>query len=384
MEFKGYARPDGSVGIRNHLLVLSTVACANDVAQRIAYQLNGAVCIAHEHGCGHPVPRDRDQVRRTLIGYGSNPNVGACIVVGLGCESVVPDTIADGVAKTGKPVELIVIQKEGGTINAISKGVRVGQKMLVDLAKQERETHDLSKITLGLECGGSDTTSGLIANPALGVASDLLIAHGGTSILSETPEIVGGEHLLARRAASPEVAQALLDLIKRTEERFLSIGANLSNLAPGNVEGGLSTVEDKSLGCVLKAGSAPLQEVIGYACKPTKRGLIVMDTPGYDIESITGMVAGGAQIVVFTTGRGTPAGCPIAPVIKVTGNPATYRNMEENIDVNAGRVLEDGATIQEIGQEIFDLIVRVCNREMVKAERLGYGGFAITRAAWSG
>jgi len=384
MEFSGYSRPDGSVGIRNYLMVLSAVSCANDVAQRIAYGLNGAVCIAHEHGCGHVVPSDKEQVRRTLIGYGSNPNVGACIVVGLGCESIVAETVASGIARTGKPVELIVIQKAGGSIKAISEGVRVGQKMLTALSAQQREKHDLSEIILGLECGGSDTTSGLAANPAVGVASDLLIAQGGTSILSETPELVGAEHLLARRAVTPEVADALRSLIKRTEDRALGAGINLSNLAPGNIEGGLSTVEEKSLGCVLKGGSAPVQEVIEYACKPTKRGLIIMDTPGYDVESITGEVAGGAQIVVFTTGRGTPVGCPIAPVIKVTGNPATYANMEENIDINAGRVIEGKATVQEVGEEIFDLIVRVCNGEMVKAERLGYGGFAVTRAGWSG
>ena len=379
MEFLGYKRPDGKVGIRNYLLVVSTVVCANGAARKIASQLSGAVSITHEHGCGSHYPLDRVNTHKTLVGFGVNPNVGACIVVGLGCEGVDPEKIAADIAESGKPVECIIIQNEGGTINSVSKGTRIGRKMLADLSQEKRTAQDISNLILALECGGSDTTSGIAANPALGVASDMLIDAGGSSILSETTELVGAEHILVERAINKQIAEDIINVIERAETHGHAQGHDMSNLAPGNKKGGLSTVEDKSLGCVHKGGISPVHEVVEYADKPTQKGLIIMDTPGYDIESITGMVAGGAQVVVFTTGRGTPVGCPIAPVIKVTGNTATFLKMEDNIDINAGKIVDGESTVKEVGQEIFEEILAAANGKLVKAEQLDLGEFAIYR-----
>ncbi|MDL2253221.1 UxaA family hydrolase [Ruminococcaceae bacterium OttesenSCG-928-I18] len=383
MKIQGYRRKNGEVGIRNHLLVMPSVICACNVAERIAQQVPGSVYITHESGCGPCVEADRQRALKTFIGYGSNANVGACIVVGLGCEDFKAETIAEGIAKTGKPVKCINIQKEHGTNNAIRQGVLAAQQMMIDLSTQARVPVDLGEIILGLECGGSDTASGIAANPAVGVASDLLVENGGTSILGETPEHMGGEHILAARAASREVAEQFLALIREWEELARRENTELTNLSPGNIEGGLSTSEEKSLGCILKGGTAPLREVVRYSCKPSQKGLVVMDTPGSDIESLTGFVAGGAQIVLFTTGRGSPVGCPIAPVIKITGTPETYANMIENMDINAGKIIEGEATVGEVGREIFEEMIAVCNGKRTKAEQLGFGGFSIMRRSFT-
>jgi altronate dehydratase large subunit len=383
MKLFGYIRENGEVGIRNHLLIMPSVICACNVAERIAQQVPGSVHVTHESGCGPCVETDRQWAFKTLIGFGSNPNVGACIVVGLGCEDFSAEYIAAEIAKTGKPVKCINIQKLHGTNNAIRAGVAAAQRMMIDLSVQKRVPINLSDIILGLECGGSDTSSGIAANPAVGVASDLLVNAGGTSLLGETSEHMGGEHVLSERAVSEEVRNDFLNLIKEWEDMAKRENTDLSNLSPGNIEGGLSTSEDKSLGCILKSGTAPLQEVIGYSCRPSKKGLVVMDTPGSDIEQLTGFAAGGSQVVVFTTGRGTPTGSPIMPVIKITGNPETYENMTENMDINAGRIITGEATAVEIGKEIFEEIVAVCNGKLTKAEQLGFGSFSIMRRSFS-
>ncbi|HXK90067.1 MAG TPA: UxaA family hydrolase [Thermosynergistes sp.] len=380
MKIMGYVRPNGAVGIRNHLLVLPSVVCANDAARKIAEQLAGAVWVDHQHGCAELAP-DAEQTRRTLAGFASNPNVGACIIVGLGCEVVNAHGLAEAVAKTGKPVECFVIQEVGGTVNTVAAAVKAGSRMLEMLSKQEREECDLSSITLALECGGSDACSGIAANPAVGAASDMLVEQGGTSILSETQELIGAEHLLAKRAVSPEVAERIWYICKRAEEGALKMGVDIryTNPAPGNIEGGITTLEEKSLGCIHKAGHTPIQEVVEYAEAPKKKGLVIMDTPGHDVESITGMVAGGAQVVVFTTGRGTPVGCPIAPVIKVASNTTMYERMRDNMDINAGEIVDGEKSIRDVGKEIFDEIIAVCNGKKTKAEVLGFGSFAVNR-----
>ncbi|GHV43954.1 carbohydrate hydrolase [Synergistales bacterium] len=381
--FMGYVRPDGSVGVRNHLLVLPSVVCANDVASRIAFQLNGAVSVTHQHGCAQ-LPADAAQTARTLAGFGANPNVAACIVVGLGCETISARGVASDIERLapGKPVAFLVIQDEGGTPNTINKGVKIGREMLSAISVLTREEQPLSKLVLGLECGGSDAWSGLSANPVVGDASDRLIAAGGTSILSETQEIIGAEHILAKRAATKDIAERLIAVVRRAEEGALSGGVDirLANPTPGNKQGGLSTLEEKSLGCISKAGLvAPILEVMDFAERPTKRGLVVMDTPGHDIESITGMVAGGAQVIFFTTGRGTCTGCPIAPVIKICSNTPTFEHMRDNMDVDAGAVITGDKTISDIGKELFEEMARVASGKSTKSEDLGYGGFAINR-----
>ncbi|MDR2523179.1 MAG: UxaA family hydrolase [Synergistaceae bacterium] len=381
MNFMGYARADGRVGVRNHLLVLPSVVCANDTAARIAAQLNGAVFVTHQHGCAQ-LPADAAQTRRTLVGFGSNPNVAACIVVGLGCETLPAGDIAAEIAKTGAPVVSLVIQEMGGTLNTVNEGVKAGRKLLTHISRLKREPHLLSKLVLGLECGGSDAWSGLSANPAAGHASDHLIRAGGASILSETQELIGAEHILAARAADPATAKRLMEVVRRAEAGALSGGVDirLANPTPGNRAGGLSTLEEKSLGCISKAGAeAPLLEVLDYAEAPSQRGLVFMDTPGQDIESITGMVAGGAQVIFFTTGRGTCTGCPVAPVIKVCSNTPTFEKMSDNMDVNAGGIITGEKTIAQVGEALFSEMLEVCSGKTTKSEELGYGSFAINR-----
>ena len=381
MNFMGYARADGRVGVRNHLLVLPSVVCANDTAARIAAQLNGAVFVTHQHGCAQ-LPADAAQTRRTLAGFGSNPNVAACIVVGLGCETLPAGDIAAEIAKTGAPVVSLVIQEMGGTLNTVNEGVKAGRKLLTHISRLKREPHLLSKLVLGLECGGSDAWSGLSANPAVGHASDHLIRAGGTSILSETQELIGAEHILAARAAAPATAKRLIEAVRRAEAGALSGGVDirLANPTPGNRAGGLSTLEEKSLGCISKAGvGAPLLEVLDYAEAPSQCGLVFMDTPGQDIESITGMAAGGAQVIFFTTGRGTCTGCPIAPVIKVCSNTPTFEKMSDNMDVDAGGIITGEKTIAQVGEALFSEMLEVCGGKTTKSEELGYGSFAINR-----
>lgn len=382
IRLKGYRRADGHWGIRNHLPIIPTSVCASETASRIASLIPGAVAIPHQHGCCQ-VGEDYKQTVRTLVGFGRNPNVGAVLVVGLGCEGIQPQVVAEEIAKSGKPVETITIQQCGGTLKTISAGAEICAGFARILAAQEREEFDISELVLGLECGGSDPTSGIASNPSVGRASNRLIDAGGTSILSETTELIGAEHLVAARCVTQELADRLVWMVKRIEEKSISYGVDLRGTqpTPGNIEGGLTTIEEKSLGCIYKAGDKPVVGVLEYAepVDSAVKGLYFMDTPGEDIDSITGMVAGGAQIVVFTTGRGTPTGCPIAPVIKVTGNPETYERMSDNIDINAGRVILEEASLEEVGQEIFDMMIRVSNGDLTKAESLGHREFGIYR-----
>lgn len=382
IKLKGYRRADNRWGIRNHLLVIPTSVCAGETAVRIAAQVPGAVAIPHQHGCCQ-VGEDYKQTVRTLAGFGRNPNVGAVLVVGLGCEGIQPQTVAEEIARSGKPVETVTIQNCGGTLKTIAAGAEICARFARLLAAQEREEFDVSSLVLGLECGGSDPTSGIASNPSVGKASNRLIDEGGSSILSETTELIGAEHLVAARCVTPELSEKLLGMVRRIEAKSIGYGVDLRGTqpTPGNIEGGLTTIEEKSLGCVYKAGDKSVVGVLEYAesVDDNKHGLYFMDTPGEDIDSITGMVAGGAQIVVFTTGRGTPTGCPIAPVIKVTGNTDTYNKMTDNIDINAGRVITEGATLDEIGAEIFELMLKVANGDLTKAESLGHREFGIYR-----
>ncbi len=379
---RGYRRENGRWGIRNHLLVIPTSVCAGETASRIAAQVPGAVAIPHQHGCCQ-VGEDYKQTVRTLAGFGANPNVGAVLVVGLGCEGIQPEIVAQEIRKSGKPVETVIIQECGGTLGTVAKGAEICAELSRGLASLQREEFPISELVLGLECGGSDPTSGIASNPSVGEASNLLIDAGGSSILSETTELIGAEHLVAERCVTQELADRLVGMVKRMEEKSIRYGVDLRGTqpTPGNIAGGLTTIEEKSLGCVYKAGDKPVVGVLEYAepVKPEIHGLYFMDTPGEDIDSITGMVAGGAQIIVFTTGRGTPTGCPIAPVIKVTGNSETYARMTGNIDINAGRIITEDADLGEVGREIFELMIRVAGGELTKAESLGHREFGIYR-----
>lgn len=382
MEFLGYRRPDGTVGIRNHIAIIPTAVCSSTVAANIASQIPGAVALPNQHGCCQ-IGADHEQTVRTLIGLGKNPNVAAVLVVGLGCEGVPIREVAAQIAETGKPVEVVVIQEVGGTLKATAEGLRLAGALARQVAHLQPEKVDISELCLAIECGGSDFTSGLASNPAAGIAADLLVAAGGTAMLSETTEFIGAEHVLARRAKTPEIGEKLIRIVRECEERakLLNVDIRGGQPTPGNIAGGISSIEEKSLGCIYKAGHAPIQDVLAYGEIPSGKGLYIMDSPGQDIESITGMLAGGAQVVIFTTGRGTPTGSPIAPVIKITGNSRTFQMMEDNIDIDASTIISGEETIEQVGKRIFEKIVEVANGHRPKAESLGHKEFGMYKIA---
>lgn len=384
MKFMGYRREDGSTGIRNKILILPTVSCSSETARLISSQVAGTATFYNHTGCGQ-VGKDAQRTIDVLIGLGQNPNIYGVVVVGLGCETAQSNIIAEGIRKSKKPVKTVVIQEEGGTLKAALKGVQYALEMVQSASRQEREECDVSELIVALECGGSDPTSGMASNPAVGAASDIVVQNGGTAILSETTEFIGAEHLLAARSVNSCVGNEVLKIVKNLEDSVKNMGADLrgGNPAPGNIKGGITTIEEKSLGCIYKGGTSCVTEVIEYGARPSKKGLVVMDSPGFDIDSVVGMVASGAQICVFTTGRGTPAGNPIVPVIKVTGNPITFENMKDNMDINAGAILEGEATIQDMGKEIFEEITKVSSGSMTKAEVFGFSESSIWRCGTS-
>jgi altronate dehydratase large subunit len=380
--FHGFRRRDGRIGTRNHLLVVPTVICASVVAERVAAAVPPVgVALPHLAGCGQLGP-DMRVTHDTLAAYCAHPNVGAVIVVALGCEQVVAQTLADVATRHHKPVEIVAIQTEGGTVKATAKASRIAEAFAGMLAADEREWCDISELVLSLKCGGSDYTSGLASNPALGRVTDRLVELGGSAVLGEIAEIMGAEHVLASRAHDPATATRLLQVITRveTEARALGLDIRGTQPSPGNIRGGLTTIEEKSLGATHKGGErAPLADVIGYAAPIRRAGLTVMDTPGLDVESVTGMVGGGAQVVVFTTGLGTPTGNPIAPVIKITGNSRTARQMADNIDLDVSGVINDTETLDDAGARLLDEVLDVASGRQTAAERLGHREFAIHR-----
>ena len=382
MTFLGYRRTDGRVGIRNHVLIIPSVVCANRVARGISQLVTGTTWVEHQHGCTQ-LGDDAALTRRVLVAHGTHPNVYGVVVVGLGCETMRAQDIAAGIREAcpDKPLHLVIIQNEGGSVKAMAAGASAAHEMVSGASRMERTPSDVSELILGTECGGSDACSGISANPALGVASDLLIDAGGSVILAETTELIGAEHLIAARAVNPQVAARCYDVIKRCEDSAKSMGVDMrgGQPTPGNIEGGLSTIEEKSLGCIYKAGTKPLQDIIDYAMPVTKKGLIWMDTPGQDIEQITGMVAGGCHFVVFTTGRGTCCGSPIAPTIKVATNTVLYEKMKDNMDVNAGTIITGDESVQQVGRRIYQEMLQVASGKCPRAEILGFNDFAIKR-----
>ncbi len=386
MEFKGYRRPDGQVGVRNYIGVIPSVFCANRVAQLIAEQVEDAICLKHPLGCGQ-VGEDLEITARTLIAMGNHPNLAAVLIVGLGCERFTAKEFYDNLKLSPKPVEKVVIQQEGDSLKTIEKGVRIIKPWAQEISGIEREICQLSDLIVGVKCGGTDATSGISANPSVGAMADLVVQNGGTILFSEINELLGAEHILAGRAVSQTVADQIYQTIYKWEDKLRCMGADKrfshrgAIISTGNFEGGVSSVVEKALGNIHKSGSMPIQGVVGYAEKPRRLGgVYLMDSPSHDGEVVTSFVGGGAQVIVFTTGRGTPAGFPFAPVIKVTGNTFTYEKMKENIDINAGTIIHEGASIEAVGKEILDLLLEVASGKKVKAEILGHDElYCITR-----
>ncbi len=379
-EFYGYERPDGSVGVRNHLLVLTPMDCSYEPARKIAAQVEGAVAVTQHHGCGYD-----EMVANVLIGTGRSPNVAGVLLVGLGCETISSEIVAEGIRPTGKPVEVLVIQEEGGTLRTAEKGIGMLRRMAKEVAELKREPFPMSRLTLAVECGGSDATSGLAANPAVGVAADMLVDEGGTVIFGETQEMTGTQHILAKRAVNEGVAKAIRDMIGRQEKRMRAMGVDSRFMSRGNIDGGLTTIEEKSLGAVRKGGTRPIQGVLENSRAgleaPSRPGLWLQDGTGWDVPSVTGMVAAGAQVVAFTTGRGSTTGHAIAPVLKITGNPETYDKMRDNMDVNAGTILEGGESLRSVGERIFRALVEVASGKETRAEALGYRDFIVYKTS---
>ena len=382
MKFMGYLRPDGKAGIRNHVLILSAVVCANRVARGISQMVSGTTWIEHQNGCTQ-LGADLELSKRVLVAHGTHPNVYGVVVVGLGCETLRAQEVAEQIREQCpyKPVSLIIIQDEGGSVKATAAGASAARDMVLEASRLERTPIEVSELILGTECGGSDACSGISANPALGKASDMLIEAGGSVILAETTELIGAEHIVAARAVNKELADRCYEVIARCEKQATDMGVDMrgGQPTPGNIEGGLSSIEEKSLGCVYKAGTKPLQDLIDYAMPVTKKGLVWMDTPGQDIEQLTGMVAGGCQIVVFTTGRGTCCGSPIVPTIKVSTNTGLYKKMADNIDLDAGTIVTGHESVDQVGQRIFADILQTASGKLCKAEALGFNDFAIHR-----
>ncbi len=385
--FEGFRRPDGKSGTRNYIAILSSVNCSASVARFMAESINrsgiladhptidGVVPFVHGTGCGMAGQGEGFEIlKRTQWGYATNPNVGAVLLVGLGCEVFQIGRMKQeyGIVE-GDHFQTMTIQDSGGTRKTIEEGVARIKAMLPIAARAKRETIPASELVLALQCGGSDGYSGITANPALGSAVDRLVSHGGTAILSETSEIYGAEHLLTRRAATPAVGEKLIERIRWWEAYCDKHGGSMdNNPSPGNKAGGLTTILEKSLGAAAKGGTTTLQAVYEYAEQVTAKGFVFMDTPGYDPVSATGQVAGGANVLAFTTGRGSAYGCKPTPSIKLATNSEMYRRMSEDMDVNCGDVL-DGVSIEDKGKEIFDLVLRVASGEKSKSELLGYG-----------
>jgi altronate hydrolase len=389
--FMGIKRPDGRVATRNYIGVLTSVNCSATAARAIADHfsrhtnpqaladfphVDGVVALTHGTGCGMDTEGMGMQIlQRTLTGYATHANFWGVLVVGLGCEAnQINAWLSHGSLREGDNLRVFNIQDTGGTTKTVAKGVELVKTMLPKANEVRREPCSAEHISIGLQCGGSDGYSGISANPALGAAVDLLVAHGGTAILSETPEIYGAEHLLTRRAVRTDIAEKLIARIKWWEHYTqINEGEMNNNPSPGNKAGGLTTILEKSLGAVAKGGTSNLHGVFEYAEKVDAQGFVYMDTPGYDPVSATGQVAGGANLICFTTGRGSAYGCAPSPSLKLSTNSALWRKQEDDMDINCGEIIDGTSTVAEMGQRIFALVLATASGAMSKSEAHGYG-----------
>jgi altronate hydrolase len=383
--FQGYLREDGRAGTRNYIAVVAASNCAAHTAELIARSyagealpenVDGVVAFPHGEGCGHSIGPDTEQLQRTLGGVLDHPNVSAAIILGLGCEVNQIEHYLGGAASPSERLAGLTLQQSGGTRGTVEAARREIARFFERAAAEKRTQLPASKIVLGLNCGGSDSFSGITANPALGSCSDLLASIGATAVLGETPEIVGAEHLLVKRARNRAVAEKLLACIHQYQEYLNRFGGSFDdNPSPGNKAGGLSNILEKSLGAVAKAGTSRLIEVVDYAERVAAPGFVFMNTPGYDPVSLTGLAAGGCNVIAFTTGRGSAIGFPTIPVIKIATNSNTFRRMRDNMDVNAGVIADGEQTVEQVGRAIFDLVLATASGRRTCAEELGHQEF---------
>ena len=379
MKFYGYERPDGSVGIRNILLVMSVADCSEPVARMIANGTDGAIAITQHYGC---IPGQ--MVANTLIGVGENPNVAAVLLVGMGCEGMPAHALGKMIKKSGKPVEWISIQGLGGTHNAVTRGKQILKAMSEKVLKLKRQEFGVNRLVVGVKCGGSDTSSGLAGNPAVGAFVDMLVVEGGAAIMMEPIEAVGAEEPLAKRALNEDVRKKIYKMIGNEERRWSVPGAQMEFMCRGNVEGGLTTIEEKSLGAIHKSGSRPIVGVLENSDSLLERvpeggGMYLQDGTHMEPMSMSFMAAAGAQMVVFVTGCGGTFGHAIAPFIKVTGNNETYRRMSQDMDINAGTIITGEESIESVGQRIFNEMIEVASGKLTSGETLGYYNFSVYR-----
>ncbi|HEY6989739.1 MAG TPA: altronate dehydratase family protein [Bryobacteraceae bacterium] len=386
--FLGYRRADGRVGTRNYIAVVAASNCAAYTAELIAESfadaalpenLDGIVAFPHGEGCGQAMGADTEQLQRTLEGVLDHPNVSAALILGLGCEVNQIDHYLgrNGSGPTSAALHGLTLQSSGGTRGTVEAARKQIFEFIDRAAAEKRTETPASNLVLGLNCGGSDSFSGITANPALGFCCDLIVERGGTVVLAETTEIFGAEHLLMRRARNAEVARQLLGCVEKYKGYLQQFGGSFNdNPSPGNKEGGLTNILEKSLGAVAKAGTSTLEDVLDYSERIRKPGFVFMNTPGYDPVSITGLAAGGVNLIAFTTGRGSAIGFPSIPVLKIASNSNTYRRMTGNMDINAGRIADGDATVEQVGREIFEALLRVASGARTHAEELGHHEFS--------
>jgi altronate dehydratase large subunit len=374
----GYVRPNGDIGVRNLVAVLSAMDNANPAANRIGALVANTIVLSTPFGrtqIGH----DAYMTTKTLTGLANHPNIASVLVLGLSLE--IADSLAGEIQATGKRVKTLGLQECGGPVALTAKGIRIAADMVREASLLQRAPVPFSELIVAVECGGSDTTSGIASNPAVGAFSDRFVDAGGTIILSEPAEFMGAEHILADRAATPEIGQQIYDMVGWFEDEAKRAGVDMRgiNPTPDNIEGGLTTLEEKSLGAIIKGGTRTIQEVIDYADRPTKKGLVIMNTPSAACESMTGLAGGGAHIIIFSTGRGNSVGAPVAPTIKVTGNPHTAAQMEEIIDVDVSVILTDGGAVEVAGEQVWQEVSNVASGKLTLCEILGEQQLSVSR-----
>ncbi|MCK4262643.1 MAG: UxaA family hydrolase [Dehalococcoidia bacterium] len=376
MEFQGFQRPNNLVGVRNTILVMAVCDCGEPAARQIAEGIDGAVAVSQYQGC------IAMEVAPTLVGVARNPNVGATLLVAMGCEGLQPEPLREEIARAGKPVEVVNIQEIGSTRRAIAHGRKIVKEMTEQAARQDRKPFDVSRLVVGVKCGGSDTTSGIAANPAIGVMSDMLVDAGAAVVMIEPIEAVGAEEPLAARAVNEQVRQEVLNWVGNEEKRWTVPGASVDFMCTGNIEGGLTTLEEKSLGAIHKSGHRPIKGVLKnredyLETVPPGGGFYLQEGIHVELHAMTHMAAAGVHIIVFATGRGGSFGHAICPLVKVTGNPDTWARMSEDMDVNASTIMEGKESIDSVGQRIFDEVLAVASGKITIGEQLGFYNFAV-------